>query len=62
MKTNISGLMSIIAENEKKLAYITNYLEERIFNETIIELNGNKNVVKITNLTSNHFFKNKKTS
>lgn len=46
MKTNISGLMSIIAENEKKLTYITNYLEERIFNETIIELNGNKNVVK----------------
>ena len=40
MKTNISELMNIIADEEKKFVNITSYIEERIFNETIIELDG----------------------
>ena len=46
MKTNISELMNIIADEEKKFVNITSYIEERIFNETIIELDGRVNVIK----------------
>ena len=46
MKTNISELMNIIADEEKEFVNITSYIEERIFNETIIELDGRVNVIK----------------
>ena len=46
MKTNISELMNIIADEEKKFTNITSYIEEMIFNETIIELDGTANVIK----------------
>ena len=35
MKTNISELMNIIADEEKKFTNITSHIEEMIFNETI---------------------------
>ena len=46
MKTNISELMNIIADEEKKFTNITSHIEEMIFNETIIELDGTANVIK----------------
>ena len=36
MKTNISELMNIIADEEKKFVNITSYIEERIFLEKSI--------------------------
>ena len=46
MKTNISELMNIIADEEKKFTNITSHIEEMIFNETIIELDGTDNIIK----------------
>ena len=46
MKTNISGLMNIISEEERKLKQINTYLETRIYSISIQELNGTINIIE----------------
>ena len=45
MKTNISELMNIIADEEKKFTNITSHIEEMIFSESIIVHDGSANVI-----------------
>ena len=46
MKTNISGLMNIISEEERKLKQINNYLETHVYSISIQELNGTINIIE----------------
>lgn len=46
MKINISGLMSIIAEEEKKFNTLSNSLRTNIYSTSIQELNGTVNVIE----------------
>ena len=46
MKTNISGLMNIISEEERKLKQINTYLETHVYSISIQELNGTINVIE----------------
>ena len=48
MKTNIAGLMSLIAEYEKKLNSLENLLNSNIYSVSIQELNGTINVIEDT--------------
>ena len=45
MKTNISGLMNIISEEERKLKQINTYLETHVYSISIQELNVTINVI-----------------
>lgn len=45
MKINISGLMNLIAEEEKKFNALSNLLTTNIYSTTIQELNGTINVI-----------------
>lgn len=45
MKINISGLMSIIAEEERKFSYLSNSLKANIYTTSIQELNGTINII-----------------
>ena len=45
MKINISGLMSIIAEEERKFNTLSNSLRTNIYSTSIQELNGTINVI-----------------
>lgn len=46
MKTNITNLMNIIAEEEKNLVDLQSSMKSHIINTTIMELNGKKNVTE----------------
>ena len=48
MKTNIAGLMSLIAEYEKKLNSLENLLNSNIYSVSIQELNGTVNTLEDT--------------
>ena len=48
MKTNISGLMSLISEYEKKLLTIENLLGANVYSMSIQELNGTINIIEDT--------------
>ena len=45
MKINISGLMNIIAEEERKVNALSNSLKTNIYSTSIQELNGTINVI-----------------
>ena len=46
MKTNISGLMSIIADEERKFKTLSTYLQTHIYSIKIQELDGTTNVIE----------------
>lgn len=46
MKINISGLMTIIADEERKFNNLANSLRTNIYNTSIQELNGTINVIE----------------
>lgn len=46
MKINISGLMTIIADEERKFGTLANSLRSNIYNTSIQELNGTINVIE----------------
>ena len=46
MKINISGLMNMIAEDEKKFNYLSNSLRTKVYSVSIQELNGTINVIE----------------
>lgn len=46
MKINISGLMNIIADEERKLRDLSNYLQTHIYSISIQELNGTINIME----------------
>ena len=46
MKINISGLMNLIAEEERKLNYLSNSLRNKVNSVSIQELNGTVNVIE----------------
>lgn len=46
MKTNLSALMSLIAEQEKKYSTLTCSIRSHVFNTTIQELDGRTNVIE----------------
>ena len=46
MKTNISNLMNIIADEEKKLLDLQTSIKNHLVNTTIMELTGKKNVTE----------------
>ena len=46
MKTNISNLMNIIAEEEKNLLDLNTSVKSHVINTTIMELNGKKNITE----------------
>ena len=46
MKINISGLMSLIAEDERKFSYLANSLRTKVYSVSIQELNGTVNVIE----------------
>lgn len=46
MKINISGLMNLIAEDERKFNYLSNSLRAKIYSVSIQELNGTVNVIE----------------
>ena len=46
MKINISGLMTIIADEERKFSNLGNSLRTNIYNTSIQELNGTINVIE----------------
>ena len=45
MKINISGLMSVIAEEERKFNSLSNSLRNNIYSTSIQELNGTVNII-----------------
>ena len=45
MKINISGLMNLIAEEERKFSKLSNVLQTNIYSTSIQELNGTINVI-----------------
>ena len=45
MKINISGLMNLIAEDERKFNYLSNSLRNKVYSVSIQELNGTVNVI-----------------
>jgi len=55
MKINISGLMTIIADEERKFNNLANSLRTNIYNTSIQELNGTINVIEDY---KNEFIKN----
>lgn len=46
MKLNISSLMNIISIEENKLSNYNSYLLTRVYSTSILELNGNVNVIE----------------
>lgn len=46
MRTNISGLMSVIADEERKFKTLSTYLQTHIYSISIQELNGTTNVIE----------------
>lgn len=46
MKINISGLMNLIAEEERKFNYLSNSLRNKVYSVSIQELNGTVNVIE----------------
>ena len=46
MKTNISGLMSIIADEERKFKTLSTYLQTHIYSIKIQELDGTTNIIE----------------
>lgn len=46
MKINISGLMNIIVDEERKLRDLSNYLQTHIYSISIQELNGTINIME----------------
>ena len=46
MKINISGLMNLIAEDERKFNYLSNSLRNKVYSVSIQELNGTVNIIE----------------
>ena len=46
MKINISGLMNLIAEEERKFNYLSNSLRNKVYSVSIQELNGTVNIIE----------------
>lgn len=46
MKINISGLMSLITEDERKFSYLANSLRTKVYSVSIQELDGTVNVIE----------------
>lgn len=46
MKTNISGLMNMIADEERKFKNLNTYLQTKIYSISIQELNGTINIIE----------------
>ena len=46
MKINISGLMNMIAEDERKCSSLSNSLRTKVYSVSIQELNGTVNVIE----------------
>ena len=46
MKINISGLMNLIAEDERKFNNLSNSLRNKVYSVSIQELNGTVNVIE----------------
>lgn len=46
MKINISGLMNMIAEEERKCSSLSNSLRMKVYSVSIQELNGTVNVIE----------------